>query len=230
MTRSNLNPFVSVSSSLRCIVQAAYIQRCSSASNLWKWFNGIPIYANQGRSSKSSRSKANMLRAIVATLCVVQCAAIVSPPARPRACRTAAPSMLRPYVGNNPPPTPSPDASVDGLASSTQSPPRCAGVRLPPPRPPAPAASVRSIAPPAPLLLARVPTFLILTRSPPALISSAHEHRFSSLGLLLLHVVRRTASPTRNRKRPAASPLRRSSLSPPPPPRPTHLCSAPRRG
>ena len=44
------------------------------------------------------------------------------------------------------------------------------------------------------------------------------------------HVVRRTAAPTRNRKRPAASPLRRSSLSPPPPPRPTHLCSAPRRG
>ena len=191
------------------------------------------IYIRKIKEEVPNRAQQNMLRAIVATLCVVQCAAIVSSPARPRACRTAAPSMLRPYVGNNPPPTPSPDASVDGLASSTQSPPRCAGVRLPPPRPPAPAASVRSIAPPVPLLLARVPTFLILTRSPPALISSAHEHRFSSLGLVLLHTsyaVPPHRHVTANAKRPAASPLRRSSLSPPPPPRPTHLCSAPRRG
>ena len=172
-----------------------------------------------------------MLRAIVATLCVVQCAAIVSSPARPRACRTAAPSMLRPYVGNNPPPTPSPDASVDGLASSTQSPPRCAGVRLPPPRPPAPAASVRSIAPPCSLTSCSRSHFPHSNTFPPRVdLLRPRTSLLLSRTRAASHVVRCIAAPTRNRKRPAASPLRRSSLSPPPPPRPTHLCSAPRRG
>ena len=69
MTRSNLNPFVSVSSSLRCIVQATYIQRCSSSKHLWKWFNlytqnrakeEVPNRAQQ--SKHASRNRCHPLR------------------------------------------------------------------------------------------------------------------------------------------------------------------------